>query len=200
MRQSSPSSCSMPFDLAPGFSPSTTQPPMKPLATSLASWKTSGVTSVWTSSPTYASTVFLPSKSTVSSRPCAQVWPSWRSPTSSVTPACHSGRLRPTGKGGAVATKAARPASGPPTPRCSLARFHHAEHGGRDGQLSTHICPPWPFLFTSKPGPLLQLSTAKRAGRPHLNQPPRPGLVQPKWFAVSCKFQRLEYPKRLRSA
>ena len=69
----------------------------------------------------------------------------------------------------------------------------------RSEQLSHHNCPPR-FLFTSKLRPLPQLSSPKRAGHPHLNQPPHPRLVQPKWFAASCKFQRLEYPRRLRRA
>lgn len=91
----------MPSDLAPGFSLSTTPKHTTPLATSLASWRTSGDTSTWTSSPTCVSTVFLPSRSTDSSSPCAQAWPSWRNPTLSVIPACHSGWLWPAWKGSA---------------------------------------------------------------------------------------------------
>lgn len=37
-----------------------------------------------------------------------------------------------------------------------------------------------------------------RLRRKHLNQPPRQGLVQWKWWAATCKIQRLAYPTRLR--
>lgn len=69
----------------------------------------------------------------------------------------------------------------------------------RSEQLSHHNCPPG-FSFHQQAVPAASALQRQESRAPHLNQPPRTGLVQLKWCAVSCKFQHLEYPRRLRHA